>query len=237
MIVVPAIDLREGHCVQLRGGSYDDELVRLADPVSVAERWRDLGFRELHLVDLDAATGRGDNAGIVAAVCALGGVDVHVGGGVRDDSAVTRVLAAGAASVVVGTRAVGEPAWLASIAAANPARVSLALDVKSGTLTTEGWRVQTTADPVDVAASVSELPLCQVVVTAVDVEGAASGPDLALVARMRAATTQRLAVAGGIASSGDLAALRGLDVDAAIVGTAMYTGVLDPETLSQELFT
>ena len=237
MIVVPAIDLREGHCVQLRGGSYDDELVRLADPVAVARRWQALGFRELHLVDLDAATGRGDNAAVVIRICALDGLDVHVGGGVRDDDSVARTLAAGAASVVVGTRAVADAEWLVSIATAHPGRISFALDVRGGTLTTDGWQVQTMADPVALARSVVALPLCQVVVTAVDVEGAASGPDLELVARTRAATSQRLAIAGGVSSTEDLADLRDLGVDAAIVGTALYTGVLDPEGLSQELHT
>jgi phosphoribosylformimino-5-aminoimidazole carboxamide ribotide isomerase len=235
VIVVPAIDLRDGHCVQLRGGSYDHELVRLADPVAVAARWRALGFTELHVVDLDAATGRGSNAGIVAAICALDGLDVHVGGGVRDDAAVGAVLGAGARSVVVGTRAVADPTWLAAIAAANPDKVSLALDVRGGAVTTEGWQVQTPHDPVELARAVAALALCQVVVTAVDVEGAARGPDLALVARMRPATAQRLGVAGGVASTSDLAALRELNVDAAIVGTALYTGILDPEGLTQEL--
>lgn len=237
MIVVPAIDLREGHCVQLRGGSYDHELVRLTDPAAVAARWRDLGFRELHLVDLDAATGRGDNARIVADVCALNDLHVHVGGGVRDDESVARLLGEGARSVVVGTRAVADPDWLARIATTNPDRVSLALDVRAGALTTEGWQVQTTGDPVELARSVAALPLCQVVVTAVDVEGAVSGPDVELVARMRAATSQRLGIAGGVSSTDDLAALRELGVDAAIVGTALYTGVLDPGGLSQELHT
>ncbi len=231
MIVVPAIDLREGHCVQLRGGSYDHELVRLDDPVAVAARWRALGFAELHLVDLDAATARGDNAELVASILALDGLAVHVGGGVRDDAAVARLLAAGARSVVVGTRAVADPAWLTRIATSNPDRVSVALDVRHGVLTTEGWQVQTIRDPVELAGSVAELPLCQVVVTAVDVEGTAQGPDLALVRRVRSATTQRLGIAGGVSSSDDLVELRGLGVDAAIVGTALYTGVLDPEAL------
>ena len=237
MIVVPAIDLREGHCVQLRGGSYDDELVRLADPVAVATRWRELGFAELHVIDLDAAIGRGQNTSIVAAICALSGLDVHVGGGVRDDESVIARLDAGARSVVVGTRAVADRSWLERVATANPDCVSLALDVRGGALTTDGWQVQTTSDPADAARAAAALPLYQVIVTAVDVEGDARGPDLELVRRMRAATSQRLGVAGGVASTDDLASLRGLDVDAVIIGTALYTGVLDPEALSQELHT
>jgi phosphoribosylformimino-5-aminoimidazole carboxamide ribotide isomerase len=237
VIVVPAIDLRDGHCVQLRGGRYDHELVRLADPVAVAARWRDLGFHELHLIDLDAATARGDNTAVVAAICSLDSLVVHVGGGLRDDDAVARALDLGARSAVVGTRAVADPDWLAAMATANPDRISLALDVRGGSLTTDGWQVQTTRDPVELARSVSELALCQVVVTAVDVEGALGGPDLELVGRLRGASTQRLGIAGGISSTEDLAALGDLGVDAAIVGTALYTGLLDPGALSQELHT
>lgn len=235
MIVVPAIDLRDGACVQLRGGSYDDELVRLDDPVGVAAWWRDLGFTTLHVVDLDAATGRGDNAAITAAICALEGVAVQAGGGVRDDAGVARLLGAGASSVIVGTRAIAEPHWLATIVAANPGRISVAVDVRSGVVTTEGWQRQTALVPHEVVAALEPLALRQVLATAVDVEGSARGPDLELVAALRAATRHPLGIAGGVASARDLDALRDLGVDAVVVGTALYTGALDPEGLNQEL--
>jgi len=235
VIVVPAIDIRDGACVQLRGGSYDDELVRLDDPAGVAMWWRDLGYTDLHVVDLDAATSRGANAAITAAICALEGTSVQVGGGVRGDADVDRLLDAGASSVIVGTRAITEPAWLAAIADAHPGRISLAVDVRGGVVTTEGWRHQTALDPVDLVRSLGAVPLRQVLVTAVDVEGTERGPDLGLVARVRTATAHRLGVAGGVASAEDLAGLRDLGVDAVVVGTALYTGALDPEGLSEEL--
>lgn len=237
MRVVPAIDLRDGHCVQLRGGSYDDELVRLTGPLGVATWWRDLGFDALHVVDLDRATGRGDNLGSVRAICALEGVAVQAGGGVRDDDGVARLLDAGARSVIVSTRAVAEPAWLASIASAHPDRVSLAVDVRGGLVTTEGWQRQTSIDPVELVGSLGDLALHQVLATAVDVEGTARGPDLALVARLRAATDHALGVAGGVATTDDLRALRDHGVDTAVVGTALYTGALDPVGLNEELVT
>ncbi len=234
MRVVPAIDVRDGHCVQLLGGSYDHELVRIGDPVGVAARWRDLGFRSLHLVDLDAATGRGENASIIEAICALDGIEVDAGGGVRADDDVARLLDAGAASVLVGTRAVNDPEWLAAVATANPGRISLAIDVRRGSVTTEGWTATTAQDPLDVVRAAADLPLAQVVVTSVDVEGGLGGPDLRLVDLARGVTAHRLGVAGGVASRTHLAALRARDVDAAIVGTALYTGALPPQGLTEE---
>ena len=113
MIAIPAVDLREGACVQLVGGAYEDERVRLADPVSVSRDWARAGFRHLHLVDLDAATGRGSNESILRAIAGEPGLAVQAGGGVRSEADVQRLLDAGAERVVVGTRALEEPEWLA----------------------------------------------------------------------------------------------------------------------------
>jgi phosphoribosylformimino-5-aminoimidazole carboxamide ribotide isomerase len=108
--------------VQLVGGEYADERVRLADPVGVARGWAELGFRQLHVVDLDAATGRGSNADVVRAILDLGLLDVQVGGGVREERDVERLLDLGASRVVVGTRALEEPSWLVEVAAPSPRR-------------------------------------------------------------------------------------------------------------------
>jgi phosphoribosylformimino-5-aminoimidazole carboxamide ribotide isomerase len=235
MIVVPAIDLRDGYCVQLRGGDYGSELLRLDDPVSIAASWRDRGFTSLHIVDLDAATGRGSNARVVEAICALDGVEVHAGGGVRDDADVARLLGAGAASVLIGTRAVTDPDWFSAVTHASPGRISLAVDVRGGAVTTQGWLVTTATVLADVAVSAEPLPLHQLIVTSVDVEGGLSGHDLELVELARAATRHSLGVAGGVASRADVIALLARGVDAAIVGTALYTGALTPEGLTEEL--
>ena len=125
--------------------------------------------------------------------------------------------------------------WLENLAAAHPGRVALAVDVRAGVVTTEGWRHQTARRATDVLAAVCALPLDQVVLTAVDVEGTVGGPDLDLVRTARAATAHTLGVAGGVATRDDLDALDELGVDAVVVGTALYTGALDPKGLSEEL--
>jgi len=234
MIVVPALDVRDGACVQLRGGDYDDELLRLEDPVAVATSWRDDGFRALHVVDLDAATERGDNRGVIEAICAIDGLEVRVGGGVRSTPDVERLLAAGAAVVIVGTRGIDDRDWLAEVASTHPGSIAMAVDVRGGVVTTRGWRHTTDLDPAVVLGHLEALALALVLVTAVDVEGRQQGPDLELVARLRAATSHRLGVAGGIARRADLDALADLGVDDAVVGTALYTGALAIEGLNQE---
>src|SRR6476659_8086078 len=112
MMAIPAVDLREGACVQLVGGDFAEERVRLADPVSVAREWAQYGFRRLHVVDLDAATGRGSNRDIVNELLREIPAEVQVGGGVRSTSDVEDLVVSGARAVVVGTRALEDPDWL-----------------------------------------------------------------------------------------------------------------------------
>ena len=127
MIAIPAVDLRDGACVQLVGGSYAEERVRLDDPLDVAREWAQLGFRRLHVVDLDAATGRGSNAAVVDESLADGGFDaVQVGGGVRDGRRGGGAARGGRGGVVVGTRAIEEPDWLAEAAARFPGEIIVA---------------------------------------------------------------------------------------------------------------
>lgn len=237
MIAIPAVDLREGACVQLVGGAYDAEAVRLADPVAVARRWRQAGFSALHVVDLDAATGRGSNAGVIDALLAdalLAGTPVQVGGGVRDADAIARLLDAGAARVVVGTRAVRDPGWLAAAASRFPSRLVVALDARGGRVATHGWTRDDGPDAVEVARTLAALPLAGVLVTAVEREGRMQGPDLDLSERMAAAAPFPLIASGGIAAPGDLRALSARGVAAAVLGMALYTGALDPRATAEE---
>jgi phosphoribosylformimino-5-aminoimidazole carboxamide ribotide isomerase len=227
MIAIPAIDLRDGACVQLVGGSFEQERVRLRDPVAVAMRWRDAGFTRLHVIDLDAATGRGSNAAVVSALVATNGLSYQVGGGIRDATAVERWLTRGASTVVVGTRGVEDPGWLAEQARRHPGRIVLALDVRGGRVQVRGWTADVSASLSDVLRRLEGAPLAGVLVTAVDVEGRMTGPDLPLMRQARAATTLPLVASGGIASLDDLTALESARVDAAVIGMALYTGGLD----------
>jgi phosphoribosylformimino-5-aminoimidazole carboxamide ribotide isomerase len=234
MIVVPAVDLRGGACVQLVGGEYDAERVRLDDPVAVARQWAEMGFRQLHVVDLDAATGRGSNAAIVRAMLNDIQVDVQVGGGVRDLDMIERLLGDGARRVVVGTKAFEEPDWLEEMAERFPHEIMVAADVRDRRITTRGWTKTLAIDVLDAVEDFNVLPLAGVLVTAVHREGQMQGTDLPLMEDVAELSRAPVYASGGIGSLGDLRALADRGVAACVVGMALYTGALDPRQLVDE---
>ena len=234
MIAIPAIDLRDGACVQLVGGDYAAEKVRLADPCAVAQRWTGAGFRRLHVVDLDAATGRGSNRAAIDALINASTVPVQVGGGLRTDDAVAAMLAAGAQRVVLGTRAVNDGAWLGQLATLYPGRIVVAADVRGTDVVTEGWAGVGGRDVPSLLAEFAALPLAGVLVTAVHREGRLEGPDLPLMQDLAARTTLPLFASGGITPMDDLRALAAFGVAGAILGMALYTGALDPRAVAEE---
>jgi phosphoribosylformimino-5-aminoimidazole carboxamide ribotide isomerase len=234
VIAVPAVDLRDGACVQLVGGEYADERVRLADPVGVARGWAELGFRQLHVVDLDAATGRGGNADVVRAILDLDLLDVQVGGGVREERDVERLLDLGASRVVVGTRALEEPSWLAEVAAAFPGQIMVAADVRERRVVTRGWTHTLPLTILDAVEEMNDLPLAGLLVTAVHLEGQMQGTDLALMEDVADLAHVPVYASGGVSTVHDLRALAERGVHAAVIGMALYTGALDARGVAEE---
>lgn len=232
MIAIPAVDLRDGACVQLVGGSYAEEKVRLGEPLEVARSWERLGFTRLHLVDLDAATGRGSNAGVIQDILRLDGLEVQVGGGVRTDDAAEALFDAGAARVVVGTRAVEEPEWLASLAASWPGQVIVAADVRERRVVSRGWTKTLPLHIDDLVEELNQHPLAGLLVTAVHKEGQLQGTDLALMEGVAEASAFPVIASGGITTLDDLRALEHRGVAAAVIGMALYTGALDPRAVA-----
>jgi len=234
MIAIPAVDLREGCCVQLVGGSFADERIRLDDPLGVARTWLAAGFRRLHVVDLDAALDLGDNTPVIEALCGLRGAEIQVGGGIRDRDQVARLIELGAARVVVGTRALEDPEWLDEIARAWPDRIVVAADAMRGAAVARGWTATLDRRAVDVVAELTALPLAGFLVTAVDREGLMAGPDLTLVAEVASVTRRPVMASGGIGNADDLRALANAGASAAVIGMALYTGALDARAVAQE---
>ncbi|MDQ8153169.1 MAG: 1-(5-phosphoribosyl)-5-[(5-phosphoribosylamino)methylideneamino] imidazole-4-carboxamide isomerase [Gemmatimonadota bacterium] len=234
MLAIPAIDLREGHVVQLVGGAYDREQVRLHDPVRIARQWAMAGFSRLHIVDLDAATGRGSNRDLVTQILWEGAAPCQVGGGVRTEEDVRTLLDDGAACVVLGTRALEDPDWLERVALANPGRCMLAADVRERMVTTRGWAKTLGRDVLSVVEDVAALPLAGLLVTAVHREGRMQGTDLPLMEDVVDASPFPVFASGGIGSLADLRALEDRGVAAAVIGMAIYTGAIDPRVLAEE---
>jgi phosphoribosylformimino-5-aminoimidazole carboxamide ribotide isomerase len=215
MIAIPAIDIREAACVQLVGGSYAEERVRLSDPRGVARTWYQCGFRRLHVIDLDAATSRGNNSPAI-------------------NDRVRELLNAGARYVIAGTRAIEEPAWLSDIAYNFPDRVILAADVRGRDIVTRGWERTLPVDVLPFVDAVASLPLAGVLVTAVHVEGQLRGPDLDLVDAVVARSAAPIIASGGIRDLDDLRELQRRGAAAAVIGMALYAGSLDARRVSEE---
>lgn len=234
MIVYAAIDLRGGRVVQLIGGRPDAERLSLPDPVAVAERFVADGFRCLHVVDLDAALDEGSNRADVRAIIEAVGVPVQVGGGVRDTDALGHVLDAGASRVVVGTRAVTDFDWLVEVSSSHPQKVLLAADARDGVIVTHGWRRSAGLEITDFLARVGDLPLAGLLVTDVSREGSLRGINADWFALLAQSTDLPIIAAGGVGSMQDLRDLADADIAGAIVGTALYTGAIDPGVATKE---
>ena len=234
MIAVPAVDLRGGRCVQLVGGDPDREPVSLPDPVAVARKWRALGFRSLHVVDLDGALEAGENRPVIARIAAEAPGDLQVGGGIRNGEAAEAVIASGADRIIVGTRAISDPAWLEALSARHARRVIVAADTRDGIVLERGWS-RTTGLPVGrLLDRLAPLPLAGILWTDVGREGRARGIDRSAAADVLSAAAHPVWVSGGVTTTDELRFLSEAGAAGAVLGMALYTRVLEPEEVAEE---
>ncbi len=234
MLALPSLELRGGACVQLIGGFNDAEVLRLPDPMGIVRSWIDAGFRELHIVDLDAATGRGSNADIVRAILNESELSCQVGGGVRSGDAIHQLLESGAERVVVGKRALEEESWLAGIAGDYPQRVIVAFRAHQRRVVTRGWERPMSRLVEDVVEELGTLPLGGILVTAVDQNGRLERPDLMSMEDAADASEPPLYASGVIETLQDLRALAERGVHATILGLSLHNGALDPRAVAEE---
>jgi phosphoribosylformimino-5-aminoimidazole carboxamide ribotide isomerase len=234
MIAVPAVDLRGGACVQLVGGDFDEERIRLPDSLAAARRWRDFGFSRLHVVDLDAAAGTGSNAAQIGAILTAETARTTVGGGIRTSERIAELLGAGAESVIVGTRAIDDPAWLEELAWRHVGRLIVAADVRDRAIVTRAWTTKLAIDVTELIHRVEPLPIGGILVTAVHREGRLAGPDLSLMEEVVASTTHPVVASGGITTLADLRELQARGVSSCVIGMALYSGALDPIAVASE---
>ena len=234
MIAIPALDLRGGACVQLAAGSYDQELIRIPDPVGVAVAWGQYGFRHLHLVDLDAVAGRGNNVPEIQAVLGATDVEVQLGGGIRTRESIQKALDDGAQRVLIGTHALEDPDWLAEMSVVFPGCIVVAADVRGRKILSRGWTRTHPKLVLDLVEELNGLPLAGVLVTAVHREDAMHGTDLPLMEDVAESADVPVFASGGLGNITHLRALADRGVAAAIIGIALYNGAMDPRAVAEE---
>lgn len=228
MIVIPAIDLRGGKCVRLVHGDFARETIYGDDPTAMARHWQASGASILHVVDLDGAKAGGPRqTAEIGAICAALTIPVEVGGGLRTLADIRTTLDAGVTRVVLGTAAIENPALVAdALAAFGPERIMLGLDARDGYVATGGWLDTSSVRAVDLARAMAAAGVTRVVATDISRDGTRSGPNLDFLAEV-ARSSLAVIASGGIKDRGDLTALaRVPGVEAAITGTALYTGDL-----------
>lgn len=231
--LLPAVDVRDGQAVRLVQGELSRETV-YGDPLDVALDFQKSGAEWLHLVDLDAAFGRGNNAELLAKVVGSLDIKVELSGGIRDDESLSRALATGCRRINLGTAAMENPEWTSRVVAEFGDRIAVGLDVRGRTLAARGW----TKDGGDLFEAITRLDrdgCARYVVTDVERDGTLTGPNLELLKSVCAVTSKPVVASGGISSLDDisaLTALRSIGVEGAIVGKALYAGAF---TFSQAL--
>lgn len=235
MLLIPAIDLKDGKCVRLKQGRMDDVTVFSDDPVAMARHWAELGCRRLHLVDLDGAfAGVPRNDALIRAIAdALGEIPVQVGGGIRSEETIAAYLEAGVSQVIVGTRAIEEPEFLEQIAARFPGSIILGLDARAGQLATAGWDQTSTRSAVEFARWAGALPIAAIVYTDIERDGMLTGVNVPATLVLAEAAGVPVIASGGVSDLADLRALKrafsgsSAVLMGAITGRAIYAGTLD----------
>jgi 1-(5-phosphoribosyl)-5-[(5-phosphoribosylamino)methylideneamino] imidazole-4-carboxamide isomerase/N-(5'phosphoribosyl)anthranilate isomerase len=234
LVLLPAVDVADGKAVRLTQGEAGTE-TNYGDPVDAASDWAEQGAEWIHLVDLDAAFGRGNNSGVIKKVIRqVRGVNVELSGGIRDDASLETALELGVKRINLGTAALENPEWAAHVIAQYGEAVAVGLDVRGDTLAARGW-TKDGGDLWQVLDRLNYAGCARYVVTDVTKDGTLQGPNLDLLRRIMDRTSRPVIASGGVSSLDDLAALRGLvplGLEGAIVGKALYAGAFTlPEAL------
>ena len=232
MLIIPAIDLKDGQCVRLKQGRMEDDTVFSDDPVAMARRWVEAGARRLHLVDLNGAfAGEPVNGGIVRAIArAFPRLPVQIGGGIRSLATIAAYVDAGVEFVIIGTKAVKEPQFVKDACREFPGRVIVGIDAKNGLVATDGWADVSTVRAVDLARQFRDDGVVAIVYTDIARDGMMQGVNVEETARLARDAGLPVIASGGVTNLDDIRRLKQVEADGivgAITGRAIYEGTLD----------
>ena len=228
MQVWPAVDILEGKCVRLLQGDYEKSTVYGQNPADMAARWCSDGAECLHLVDLDGARD-GSNFNFKAVSEIIDAIDVpcQLGGGIRSESAIREYLELGVSRLVVGTKALKDPEWLAEMAENYPNRLAIGIDARHGKVATDGWQQVSEMTAIEFAKNISMLPIAGIIYTDILKDGMLEGPNIEAVREFNDALDVPVIASGGVTTREDVANLAALNVAGCIVGRSLYEGQLD----------
>jgi phosphoribosylformimino-5-aminoimidazole carboxamide ribotide isomerase len=232
MLLIPAIDLKDGKCVRLRQGRMEDETIFSDDPVAMAAQWVEAGARRLHLVDLNGAfEGKPVNADVVHAIAeAFPELPIQIGGGIRDEATVQRYLDAGVKYVIIGTKAVNAPHFVNDLCMEFPGHIIVGLDAKDGKVAIDGWSKLSKHDVIDMAKHFEDDGVEAIIYTDIGRDGMMNGVNIEATVKLAQAISIPVIASGGITNIDDVKALCAVaaeGISGAITGRAIYEGSLD----------
>ena len=232
MLLIPAIDLKDGKCVRLRQGRMEDETIFADDPLDMAQRWVDAGARRLHLVDLNGAfAGQPVNTQAIRRIAdAFPDVPIQVGGGIRDEDTVQLYLEAGVQYVIIGTKAVSAPHFVNDLCLEFPGHIIVGLDAKDGKVAIDGWSKLSNHDVIDMAQHFERDGVDAIVYTDISRDGMMQGVNVEATVKLAAEISTPVIASGGISTLDDVKALRAVaeeGIMGAIIGRALYEGNID----------
>jgi phosphoribosylformimino-5-aminoimidazole carboxamide ribotide isomerase len=228
VIIIPAVDIKDGKAVRLKQGKADQQTIYNNDPVSAAKQWADTGATRIHIVDLDGAfDGKPKNREFTLAILRAIKVDIELGGGLRSEETIAEFIKAGAARCVIGTKALEDTKFLESIAKKFPGKINVGIDAKDGKVVTKGWIEQSQTTAKDMVKSLAGLPLGEIIYTDIDRDGMLEGPNLKQLEEMKKVSPFPLIASGGVTTVENIRDCRRMGCFGAIVGKALYDGRLD----------
>ena len=228
MMIIPAVDIMDHRVVQLVGGVPGTERITMPDPVEAAGEWISKGAKALHIIDLDGAFGKENNIPVIKEIIEIFDVPVEVGGGIKNENIIRELIDAGADKVIVGTKAITDNEWLTAMCSKFPKKLLLAMDTKGDHIAVKGWQERSSISVKEMFLRIKDLPLAGILNTNIDVEGKGMGIDEKRAKTFIYESPHPVIASGGVSTKKDADVLAAAGAVAAVVGVAVYTGLMEP---------